>query len=129
MKKNKRFILTLTVILIVIMIGSFSPSRSLLLFMSDSYFTLSAVLLIIGLFGLILKDGTFDFFHYSMKKARNRIFNREKTEQANRSELPDEEDLHHLSRSISNTYKSFLKIGSLFLILSVISLLIDYLLK
>lgn len=121
--KNKWLAISLVGILGVLIVALFSATSSVFLFLSDSYFTIGILLLIIGLFSLVLKQGTFDFFHYSLNKAKDKLF------KVREQEAPDENQLHKLSRSIPSSYTSFLKAASIFLLFSILCILIHYLLN
>lgn len=91
------------------------------LFLSDSYFTMGLLLFVISLFGSVLKQGTFDFFHYSLNKAKDKLLSNQVPKEA------DSKRLHRLSRSVPSSYIVFLKAGSLFIICSILCILIYYL--
>ena len=110
----------------IIIIGLTTSKESLTLFVSDSYFAISIVFFIIGFFGLILKNGTFDFFYYSFIKTKEKIIDRKGTDSHKKALLPEREEISHLSNSISNTYISFIKTGVIFLVFSILSLLLYY---
>lgn len=93
-----------------------------LFYLSNSYFYLSAPFLILGLFGLIFKDGTFDLFQYSWRKWKPSMFSQKKSE----NNHPDDENVQSLSQTIGNWYVGFLKIGGIFLAASIIFLIAYY---
>lgn len=90
--------------------------------LSNSLFLAALPLLIIGLFGFVLSKGTFDFFHYSMK----RIARLRKRKQDS-DEIEDNHSQDALSKSVGKSYQSVLTIGIILLALSILSLW-DYLL-
>ncbi|MCI3028644.1 DUF3899 domain-containing protein [Desemzia sp. C1] len=85
--------------------------------LSNSLFLVSLPLLIIGLFGLVLSKGTFDFFHYSMKKV---IKLRKRKQEPD--ELEDNSSLDALSKSVGKSYQSILTVGLILLALSILFL-------
>ena len=119
--KNKWLPISLVSMLLVLIISLFSTTSSVFLFLSDSYFTMGLLLFVIGLFGLVLKQGTFDFFHYSLNKAKDKLLSNQVQKEA------DSKRLHRLSRSVPSSYIVFLKAGSLFIICSILCILIYYL--
>lgn len=124
--KKKWLPLTIISLLGMIVVGFFSNTLSLFLFLSDRYFIIGLLLLIIGLFGLVLKQGTFDFFHYSLNKAKDKLVRPQEVNQQMEHKHSDEERLHRLSRSIPSSYTLFLKAGSLFLLSSILCLLLYF---
>lgn len=89
--------------------------------LSNTLFLMALPILIIGLFGLVLSAGTFDFFHFSMRQAakrRKKAADQEETEDLNP---------HALSSAVGESYRSLLTIGTLILLASILCLW-DYLL-
>lgn len=86
---------------------------------SNILFMIAGILLIIGLSGLVLASGSFDFFHYSVRKT----LRREPKEDGFREPL----DPHALSSSVGRSYQNVLTIGILLLGISIICLW-DYIL-
>ncbi len=86
---------------------------------SNITFTLAGIFLIIGLSGLVLASGSFDFFHYSMRKT----FRKTKKD----SEHEESVNPHALSASVGKSYRDVLTIGVILLIISILCLW-DYLL-
>jgi len=119
-KNNFRNIIIIFLLVIPFLIGLFTRPESWLSFLSDSYFYIAGPFLIVSLFGAVLKDGTFDFFHRTWKRFGQRLF---KPQQIKKD---DSDDLHQLSRSVGTWYKTGLKLGSSFLILSLIFLTLFY---
>lgn len=121
--KNKWLTLSLIGVLGVLIIALLIATSSVLLFLSDSYFIIGILLLILGLLGLVLKQGTFDFFHYSLNRAKDKLFKVQEQKDS------DNKQLHRLSRSVPSSYLSFIKAGSVFLLCSILCILIYYLLN
>ena len=115
--KNKWFQISIFVFIGVILLRFFSNPQSSFLYLSNTYFLISIVLLIIGLFGLILKEGTFDLFHYSLNQVKGKFFNPENSN-------AKKTHLHRLSQAIPSAYTSFIKAGLLFLVGSILCILI-----
>lgn len=86
---------------------------------SNITFTLAGIFLIIGFSGLVLSSGSFDFFHYSMRKT----FRKTKKD----SEPEESVNPHALSASVGKSYRDVLTIGVILLIISILCLW-DYLL-
>ena len=86
---------------------------------SNILFMIAGLLLIIGLSGLVLASGSFDFFHYSVRKT----LRREPKEDGFREPL----DPQALSSSVGKSYQNVLTIGLLLLGISVVCLW-DYIL-
>ncbi|CZQ81340.1 DUF3899 domain-containing protein [Trichococcus ilyis] len=86
---------------------------------SNILFMIAGVFLIIGLSGLILASGSFDFFHFSLRKTLRR----------EKKTLDEEEPLnpHALSASIGKSYRNVLTIGLILLLISIFCLW-DYIL-
>ena len=93
-----------------------------LFYLSNSYFYLSAPFLILGLFGLIFKDGTFDLFQYSWRKWKPSVFSQNNS----KNDEGSEKNVQTLSQSIGNWYIGFLKIGGSLLAISLIFLIAYY---
>lgn len=91
--------------------------------LADLLFLIALPLLIIGLFGLVLSKGTFDFFHYSMKKVRRS--RKKKKDDEDFEDGEEEDNLAALSSSVGKSYQSILTIGSIIFIISIL-LLWDY---
>ena len=86
---------------------------------SNITFTLAGIFLIIGLSGLVVASGSFDFFHYSMRKA----FRKAKKDSEHEESLnPDA-----LSASVGKSYRNILTIGVILLVISILCLW-DYIL-
>lgn len=116
-------------LIIPFIIGLFTRPESWTSFLSNSYFYISSPILLVSLFGAVLKDGTFDFFHYAWKIYGPRLFKpRPIEEEGNDEEEADEDDLHQLSRSIGSWYRKGLKLGGIFLALALFFLLLYYIL-
>ena len=90
--------------------------------LANSLFLVALPLLIIGLFGFVLSKGTFDFFHYSMKKVTKLRKKKQDTD-----EIEEDNDPNTLSKSVGKSYQSILTIGLILLALSIVCLW-DYLL-
>lgn len=90
--------------------------------LANSLFLVSLPLLIIGLFGFVLSRGTFDFFHYSMKKVTKLRKKEKDTDEIEEDNHPDA-----LSKSVGKSYQSILTVGMILLALSIVFLW-DYLL-
>ena len=90
--------------------------------LANSLFLVALPLLIIGLFGFVLSRGTFDFFHYSMKKITKLRRKKNDTDEIEEDNHPDA-----LSRSVGKSYQSILTVGMILLALSIVFLW-DYLL-
>nr|WP_321303325.1 DUF3899 domain-containing protein [uncultured Trichococcus sp.] len=86
---------------------------------SNILFMIAGVLLIIGLSGLVLASGSFDFFHYSIRKS----LRREPKENGFKEPL----NPHALSSSVGKSYQNVLTIGLLLLGISIVCLW-DYIL-
>ncbi|KAA9300038.1 DUF3899 domain-containing protein [Aerococcus tenax] len=125
MKKNKGLLLVsiLTVLpLFQLLIESSYPWARRL---SDSYFILSACFLIPSLAGWILKAGTFDTFQSMWKKYGPRLWKAAPDPSPVSTEDSDKEN--YLSTHIGPWYRKGLAIGSFFLVLSLVFLLLYYL--
>lgn len=85
--------------------------------LANSLFLVALPLVIIGLFGFVLSQGAFDFFHYSMKKVAKLRKRKQDTD-----EIEEDIDPQALSRSIGKGYRSFLTVGMILLILSILFL-------
>lgn len=86
---------------------------------SNITFTFAGIFLIIGLAGLVLASESFDFFHYSMKKAIKK--------KGKDFENEDSLDPHALSASVGKSYRNVLTIGFILIIISLLCLW-DYIL-
>lgn len=86
---------------------------------SNILFMIAGLLLIIGLSGLVLASGSFDFFHYSVRKT----LRREPKENGFKEPL----NPNALSSSVGKSYQNVLTIGLLLLGISIICLW-DYIL-
>lgn len=86
---------------------------------SNILFMIAGILLIIGLSGLVLASGSFDFFHYSIRKT----LRREPKEDGFKEPL----DPQALSSSVGKSYQNVLTVGLLLLGISIICLW-DYIL-
>lgn len=116
-KKNalvSLFIFISALVYQVVKFGSLSWTET-----SNILFMIAGILLIIGLSGLVLASGSFDFFHYSIRKS----LRREPKEDGFKEPL----DPHALSSSVGKSYQSVLTIGLLLLGISIICLW-DYIL-
>src|SRR5690625_798137 len=122
--KSKWCQLSVLMIVLVLFFSLISPA-SKLLFMGDAFFVIGLLLQTIGLFGLVLKNRTFDFFHYSLSQSKDKFFRSQKTSDS--KNLSDKDRLHRLSRSIPSSYTSFLKAGGMFLLYSLICTVFYYL--
>ncbi|MEG0497700.1 MAG: DUF3899 domain-containing protein [Carnobacterium sp.] len=80
-------------------------------------FAVASLFLIISLFWAVLYSGSFDFFHFSMKKVTARI--RREDNEADVEGIP-------LSKSVGQGYKFPLKVGILLLSISLVALFIYY---
>ena len=119
-KRWKSFLLRFATIPFIISI--FSPEGITLFYLSNNYFYLSAPFLILGLFGLIFKDGIFDLFQYSWRKWKPSVFSQNNSKNDDGSER----NVQTLSQSIGNWYIGFLKIGGCLLAISLIFLIAYY---
>lgn len=81
-------------------------------------FAVASLFLIISLFWAVLSSGSFDFFHFSMKKVTARI-RREEEDEADVESIP-------LSKSVGQGYKLPLKVGILLLSISLVALFFYY---
>ena len=116
-KKNvlvSLFIFICALVYQLIKFGSLSWTET-----SNILFMIAGLLLIIGLSGLVLASGSFDFFHYSVRKT----LRREPKEDGFREPL----DPQALSSSVGKSYQNVLTIGLLLLGISVVCLW-DYIL-
>ena len=116
-KKNvlvSLFIFICALVYQLIKFGSLSWTET-----SNILFMVSGLLLIIGLSGLVLASGSFDFFHYSVRKT----LRREPKEDGFKEPL----NPHALSSSVGKSYQNILTIGLLLLAISIICLW-DYIL-
>lgn len=125
--KSKWLSWSTTAIVLIFVFGLFSKTSSLFLYLSDRYFLLSLILSTIGLLMLVLKDGTFDFFHYGLNRAKNYLFQQENNDVKKNRPMPASDDLHRLSQSIPSAYTACLKAGALFFVLSALCILLFYL--
>lgn len=103
-------------------ISIFLQESITLFYLTNMYFYISAPFLILGLFGLIIKDGTFDLFQYSLRKwkiGRN---------SQNKSKKNDDLDknVQSLSQTIGTWYIGFLKIGGILFTISIALLIAHY---
>jgi 4-amino-4-deoxy-L-arabinose transferase-like glycosyltransferase len=126
MMKNKWFLNAIIVLFALIILSFFLNSQPFFLYLSNSSFVISLLLLIIGLFGLVLKEGTFDSFHYSFNQWKDRLFNFKDAHQNDENGQFDDENFHRLSKSIPSSYTSFIKAGILFLLISILCILIYF---
>lgn len=86
---------------------------------SNILFMIAGLLLIIGLSGLVLASGSFDFFHYSIRKSLRRA--------PQESDSKEPLNPHALSSSVGKSYQNVLTVGLLLLGISIICLW-DYIL-
>lgn len=86
---------------------------------SNILFMIAGFILIIGLSGLVLASGSFDFFHYSIRKTLRR--------EPQESDSKEPLNPHALSSSVGKSYQNVLTIGLLLLGISVVCLW-DYIL-
>lgn len=119
MMKNKWLPFSLIVILSVMIFRLFSGTQTLFLDISNGYFMISLILLVIGLFGWVLKEGTFDLFHYSLNQLKDKLFNQGNSK-------TNKKGVHYLSQAIPSTYTAFIKAGLLFLVCSILCILIYF---
>lgn len=88
--------------------------------LANLLFLIALPILIIGLFGLVLSKGTFDFFHYSMKKVgRSR---KKKKDDEDFEDGEEKDNLDALSSSVGKSYQSILTIGFIIFIISILLL-------
>ncbi|MFC6463727.1 DUF3899 domain-containing protein [Marinilactibacillus sp. GCM10026970] len=87
---------------------------------TNLFFYPAGLFLILGVFGLVIRSGSFDFFHYSVNKA-TRLFRKS-------SSIEDEErPISHLSNQFGKGYTVLLKIGLILMSISLLSLMGFYL--
>lgn len=123
MKFTKRNLFISTVIIVIASIFQWISAGTLEWTpLANLLFLIALPLLIIGLFGLVLSKGTFDFFHYSMKKVRR---SRKKRRDAIENDDDKEVTLAALSSSVGKSYQSILTIGFILFLISLL-LLWDY---
>lgn len=124
MKFTKRNLFISAAIVVVAVLIQWATAGTLeWISLANLLFLIALPLLIIGLFGLVLSKGTFDFFHYSMKKVSR---SRKKKKDDEDFEGDEEEDnLDALSSSVGKSYQSILTIGFIVFIISIL-LLWDY---
>lgn len=123
LKNNFRKIIIITLLIIPVLIGLFTRPESWLSFLSNSYFYISGPILLVSLFGAVLKDGTFDFFHHTWKRFGQRLF---KPKPIEKDDGDDDDNMNQLSQSVGTWYKTGLKLGGSFLVLSLIFLALFY---
>lgn len=116
-KKQKK--ITLILITVPLVSSLIIRPQNIPLHLSNAYFYLSAPFLLIGLFGVILKDGTFDFFYASFKRWQTSLNPKEQKNTDLQTNFNDEE-LHELSSLIGNKHLFLLKMGSILLLMSII---------
>lgn len=115
-KKNFTISSILIILPILFQLGKYRALNWITL--SNHLFLIALPLLIIGLFGWVLANETFDFFHYSMRKTRRLRKNKN-----NHADLNEEKiDPHALSTAVGKSYQSILTIGVLVFIASVLCL-------
>lgn len=120
MNFTKKNVLIATVFVVIALVIQLIKSGSIgWVETSNITFTLSGIFLIIGLSGLVVASGSFDFFHYSMRKAFR------KTKKDNEQE--ESLDPNALSASVGKSYRNVLTIGVILMIISILCLW-DYIL-
>lgn len=126
---TKRFYKILTFVLSILPLISyfFSTFNHFFSYLSNSYFYMAAFCLIIGLFAHIIKVGTFDLFAFSLRKYLPKKRNDYAAEKL--QDQSDDQDMQQLSKSVGSWYILLLKIGTYFLILSLVCLGLYFLTK
>lgn len=116
MKFSKRNLLISGLIILVAVLSQLILQGNVnWLELSNVLFLVALPLLIMGLFGLVLSAGTFDFFHYSMRQAA-------KKKRKARDEEEEEINPQALSSAVGQSYRSILTIGFILLLTSILCL-------
>jgi uncharacterized membrane protein len=116
---KKNVLISIVIFIIALFVQSIKSGSIGWVEASNITFTLAGILLIIGLSGLIFASGSFDFFHYSMRKA----FRKTKKGSEHEASL----NPNALSASVGKSYRNVLTIGVILLIISILCLW-DYIL-
>lgn len=113
MKPTKKLIILMGLPLLFLLLWQLIQFHKLtFLETSNISFMIAGILLIIGLFWYTLSSGVFDFFNFSMKKSAHAL-----------KRSAEKLEVRPLSKSVGTGYKEFLLSGSLFLLLSILSLI------
>lgn len=116
MKFNRKNItITLIVFLIILILEWVLYGQLTLIETSNLTFYFAGFFLIIGLFGLVFSSESFDFFHFSIRKAFIH-----KSKRIEPDEIPP--DPHALSKAVGKSYQTPLTIGSVLLLISLLCL-------
>lgn len=84
---------------------------------TNIFFYPAGFLLIVGLFCLVIRSGSFDVFYYSFKKAARRLKKNQLNEE-NENDL----SVTHLSETFGTYYLFFIKVGSILMAISLLAL-------
>ena len=84
---------------------------------TNLFFFPAGFFLITGLFSLVLYSGSFDFFHYSIRKAALRF--KRQTEEDN--------EIIPLSKSVGSTHRYLISLGTGFMLICLLALIGYYL--
>lgn len=118
MKFTKRNLMIASVLILIPVLFQFLQDQTLdWTELSNTLFLVSLPLVIIGLFGWVFSSGTFDFFHYSMRKTTK--LKKKKNEE---DDAEEELNPHALSTAVGKSYQSVLTIGVLVFLASVLCL-------
>lgn len=90
------------------------------IYTTNIFFYPASFFLIIGLFSLVIRSGSFDFFYYSFKKATRRL---------RKNTLEEDSDItvSYLSDTFGTHYLFFVKVGSILMTISLMALIGHYL--
>lgn len=121
MKFTKRnFLISLMLIVLAVFYQWISAGSIQSIPLANTLFLMALPILIIGLFGLVLSKGTFDFFHYSMKTVAKK--RKKKKDDEDFSDGTEEGNHDALSEAVGKSYQSILTIGFIIFITSVLLL-------
>ncbi|SFH51256.1 DUF3899 domain-containing protein [Pisciglobus halotolerans] len=84
---------------------------------TNLFFFPAGFFLIIGLFSLAIYSGSFDFFHYSMRKAGQRM------KKQNEEDYP----IRPLSQSVGTVHRFFITVGTGLMVICLLALMGFYL--
>ncbi|GEL66620.1 DUF3899 domain-containing protein [Marinilactibacillus psychrotolerans] len=90
------------------------------IYTTNIFFYPASFFLIIGLFSLVIRSGSFDFFYYSFKKATRRL-------RKNTLEKDSDITVSYLSDTFGTHYPFFVKVGSILMTISLMALIGHYL--
>jgi len=114
---KKNILISFIIFLAVLLFQWFNYQTVQWIPLANSLFLVALPLVIIGLFGFVLSNGAFDFFHYSMKKVAKLRKRKQDTD-----EIEEDNDPQVLSKSIGQGYRSVLTVGMILLVLSILFL-------